>query len=101
MKLYIDTSGTDAAIVAIVVDGKRYEKVSESRVHRAQMTLPLVEALLVEQGLAPDAITDIIVSTGPGSYTGLRVGVSVANALAFLLGVTVNGQKPPVVPVYE
>lgn len=101
MKLYIDTSGADAATVAIEVDGKKHEKVSQSHVHRAQMTLPLIEELLAEHGLTPAAITDIVVATGPGSYTGLRVGVSIANALAFILGVSVNGQKPPVTPIYE
>ncbi|MFH1536127.1 MAG: hypothetical protein ABIC96_03620 [Patescibacteria group bacterium] len=35
----------------------------------------------------------IEVETGPGSFTGLRVGVSVANALGFALNIPVNGKK--------
>ena len=37
-------------------------------------------------------ITEIEVNLGPGSFTGLRVGGSVANALGWLLGIPVNGK---------
>ena len=35
----------------------------------------------------------IEVETGPGSFTGIRIGVAVANALAYSLGIPVNGRK--------
>jgi tRNA threonylcarbamoyladenosine biosynthesis protein TsaB len=38
-------------------------------------------------------LAKIQVKTGPGSFTGLRVGVSTANALGFSLGIPVNGKK--------
>ena len=37
-------------------------------------------------------ISEIEVNTGPGSFTGLRVGVSIANALGWALGIPVNGK---------
>ena len=40
-----------------------------------------------------DVLEGIEVETGPGSFTGLRVGVSVANALGYSLGIPVNGKK--------
>ena len=47
-------------------------------------------------------LTAIEVNPGPGSFTGTRVGVSVANALGFALDVPVNGKKGKiVVPIYE
>lgn len=101
MKLFIDTSHQDTAVVAIEHGGKRYEKTSESRVMRAQMVLPLIESLLQENSFTIHDITEISIHEGPGSYTGLRVGMSVANALAFFLGVKVNGQPPPLSPTYE
>ena len=40
-----------------------------------------------------DVVDEIEVDRGPGSYTGIRVGVSVANALGFALNIPVNGKK--------
>jgi len=44
-------------------------------------------------------IKEIKVNVGPGSFTGTRVGVAVANALGFALSIKVNGKKM-VKPVY-
>lgn len=88
--LFIDTSDQDSAKVALDVNGKRFEKTSRSRVMRAQMVLPLIELLLKEHGLQLSDISEIRVHEGPGSYTGIRVGMSVANALALLVGIPVH-----------
>lgn len=91
--LFIDTSGINTAKVAVEIDGKRFEKVSESRVMKSQMVLPLIESLLEEQKIKLADIAAVEAATGPGSFTGLRVGAAVANALGSLLGVPVNGKK--------
>ncbi|MBI5449545.1 hypothetical protein HY948_04500 [Candidatus Gottesmanbacteria bacterium] len=91
--IFIDTSDQDTAKVALQIGRKRYEKSSQSRVMKAQMVLPLIEALLGDQAKKLVDIKEIHVVTGPGSYTGLRVGVAVANALATFLGVAVNGRR--------
>lgn len=88
--LFIDTSDQDTAKVAVTVNGKRYEKSSQSRVLKAQMVLPLIETLLGEHAIQLSDISEIRVYEGPGSYTGIRVGMSVANALAVLLGIPVH-----------
>jgi len=100
MKLFIDTSAVDTAKVAIEVDGKRYEKLSQSRVMKSQMVLPMIEEILREHKLRLTDITAITVVTGPGSFTGLRVGATVANALGYLLHVPVNGKKALAIPTY-
>ncbi len=81
MKLYIDTSSNQKTIVRF---GDK-ELVKDSSVWRSQVLLPMINELVNEP------ITEIEVNTGPGSYTGLRVGVAVANALGFALDVPVNG----------
>lgn len=99
--LFIDTSDQDTAKVSIEIEGKQYEKASQSRMMKAQMVLPLIEALLREQALKLSGISEIRVHVGPGSFTGLRVGVAVANMLGTLLGIPVNGKEIPVVAQYD
>ena len=88
--LFIDTSDQDTASVAVAINRKRYEKSSRSRVMKAQMVLPLIETLLGEHAIQLSDISEIRVYEGPGSYTGIRVGITVANALALLLGIPVT-----------
>ena len=88
MKLYIDTSNSEKIIVGL--DDERFE--TASREDKSQKLLPFIDELLKEHGKEIGEITSIEVHTGPGSFTGLRVGVSVANALGWSLGVPVNGK---------
>lgn len=99
--LYIDTSVTERISTAIEFDGTRHEKTSKSNIARAQALLPLLTELLNEQKLPLTAISAITLNTGPGSFTGLRVGCTVANALGLLLGVPVNGKHALAMPVYS
>lgn len=99
--LFIDTSDQDTAKVSIEIEGKRYEKASQSRVMKAQMVLPLIEALLREQTLKLSDISEIRAHVGPGSFTGVRVGVAVANMLGALLGIPVNGKEIPIIVQYD
>lgn len=64
------------------------------------MLLPVIELMLREHSLTLGDITDIEVATGPGSFTGLRVGTAIANALGYLLDIPVNGKKALVNPIY-
>jgi tRNA threonylcarbamoyladenosine biosynthesis protein TsaB len=98
--LCIDTSLIDTVRVAIECDGRRHEKISQSRVLKSQMVLPLIEEILAERVLKLSDITNIEVVTINGSFTGLRVGSSVANALGYLLDIPVNGKRTLVNPTY-
>jgi tRNA threonylcarbamoyladenosine biosynthesis protein TsaB len=98
--LTIDTSQTDTARVVLEYQGHPYEIVSTSKVLKSQMLLPVIESVLKEHTLTVEDITGIKVITGPGSFTGLRVGVTIANALGSLLGIPVNGEKALVNPTY-
>ena len=81
--ILIETS-TSLCSAALVEDGVIVcEKLStEPRVH-ASMTAPFVSEMLKERGLKVKDCSAVAVSKGPGSYTGLRVGVSTAKGLCF------------------
>ncbi len=57
----------------------------------SEKLLPLFDTLLKERELEPENLKGIIVSLGPGSFTGLRIGVSLAKGLAFVLEVPLVG----------
>jgi len=88
MKLYIDTSGGEKITAGI--DGEKFE--TEARKDKTHKLLPFIDEMLKKKGKKIKDITEIEVETGPGSYTGLRVGVSVANAIGWALGIPVNGK---------
>lgn len=81
--LLIETS-TSLCSVALSLDGKciAYKESTEPR-SQAAMTAPFVKDILQECGLALSDCDAVCVSSGPGSYTGLRVGVSTAKGLCF------------------
>jgi len=80
--LAFDTA-TDAATSALVDDG---EVVAE-RVSRAQTLLEDVDALLRQGGAHPRDLDGLAIGIGPGSFTGVRIGLAVARGLALALGV--------------
>jgi tRNA threonylcarbamoyladenosine biosynthesis protein TsaB len=90
--LHIDTSKANLVSVSLVTAEKELKKENEQK-FGSQVLLTLIQELLREGGIELKDLTEISVATGPGSYTGLRVGVAVANALGYSLGIPVNGKK--------
>lgn len=84
--LCIET-GTDVCSVGIARDGEliSLRESDEGRDHARKAAL-FVDELLHETGIAPDELDAVAVGKGPGSYTGLRIGVSFAKGLCYGLG---------------
>lgn len=85
--ILIETS-TFLCSAALAEDAKivSSKKSSEPHAH-ASMTAPFVKEMLDDRGLAVKDCSAVCVSKGPGSYTGLRVGVSTAKGLCFGAGI--------------
>lgn len=101
MRLYIDTRDSEKVIAGL--DKERVESLSKKE--KSQAVLQLIEELLEKTGKSFEDIKEIKVETGPGSFTGLRVGISVANALGWVLKIPVNDKNikedGPAEPVYS
>lgn len=86
MWLALDTA-TDRASVALgpAPDDVIEEEMGGARRHAAAL-LPMVARLLARRGVGLEAVTGLALADGPGSFTGLRVGASLAKALAAARG---------------
>lgn len=88
------TEGCSAALLITSGDGSAHvvERFEELARGHADRILTFVDEVLAEGGIGLRALDGIAVNVGPGAFTGVRIGVSVGQALAF-------GVSVPVVPV--
>ncbi len=89
--LAIDTS-TSAITVALAEPGRviASRSVLDARRHSEHLA-PTLRAVLREAGARPGDLTDVAVGTGPGPFTGLRVGIVTALTLGHARGIPVHG----------
>src|SRR5437016_2738225 len=84
--LGIETSGTVGS-VALVEDGRVLaEETFAKGLRHGQALVPAIGRALAAAGVGKRDVDLFAVGTGPGSYTGLRVGIATAKTLAFALG---------------
>lgn len=76
-------SATEACSVALWVDGAIESCHHLAPQQQRQQLLPMVAQLLAQAGLSLTALDAVAVSQGPGSFTGVRLGLGVAQGLAF------------------
>ncbi len=88
--LAIETS-TEACSVALWRDGEVFERFDIAPRRHAELTLPWVDAVLAQAGIAKTALDAIAVGVGPGAFTGVRLGVSLAQGMALALGLPAIG----------
>lgn len=89
-QLLIDTTSNKQIRVGLSTDGKEIVKKQEINLRGGvQVILPLIDQLLKEQKVSLKGLSSIIVNIEKGSFTGLRVGMAIANALSFALKIPV------------
>jgi tRNA threonylcarbamoyladenosine biosynthesis protein TsaB len=93
--LAFDTAGPDCA-VALGLDDSGGREILARRSERigrghAERLMPMINEVLGEAGVGYADLDRIAVTTGPGSFTGVRVGIAAARALALALGIPAIG----------
>lgn len=91
MELAIDTS-TDMASICLSSEGRPEAEFTwrAGQNHTAEL-LPNIVSLLAQAGSGITDVKGIVVALGPGSFNGLRVGMSVAKGLSLALGIPMVG----------
>ncbi|MCM1132638.1 MAG: tRNA (adenosine(37)-N6)-threonylcarbamoyltransferase complex dimerization subunit type 1 TsaB [Ruminococcus flavefaciens] len=88
-----DTSGKTASVALLDTDTEIFlaqTSLYTTKTH-SQVIMPEIKYLLEQSGKSLGDVGLVAVANGPGSYTGLRIGVSVAKAMAYALGIDCAG----------
>lgn len=91
VKLLALESSSELFTAALFLDGRIVEREGARGISHSEIALPLVRALLDEQGMALTDLDGIAYGAGPGAFTGLRLACSVAQGLAVGAGLPVVG----------
>ncbi|MBF0840225.1 tRNA (adenosine(37)-N6)-threonylcarbamoyltransferase complex dimerization subunit type 1 TsaB [Staphylococcus lentus] len=89
--LLIDTSNQPLAVAIMNENQILLNHQSNIKKNHSLQLMPVIENMLKEANIVPKDLTEIVVANGPGSYTGLRIGITTAKTLAYALNI----------PVYE
>src|SRR5664280_1464988 len=90
--LAIDTSGTNALVALGGADGSLFaERHWQAGYRHGEELLARVDEMLTTAGMTVSDLSGVIVGTGPGAFTGLRVGLATAKALARGLDIPIAG----------
>lgn len=85
LKIYIDSSKRDAKKVSLVEFSAEKEKVVDFEEGNIDI-VGSIRDLVVRNNLKLNDISEFVPNLGPGSFTGLKVGVTVSNVLNWILG---------------
>jgi tRNA threonylcarbamoyladenosine biosynthesis protein TsaB len=89
--LVLDTSTSEAVLAACRKDGRIATATTPAANRHGRSLIPALRDLLLELEIAPSDLNAVGVGLGPGSYTGLRIGVTAAKTLAYATGATLIG----------
>lgn len=89
--LGIDTSGVAGGLALVTEDKVISECVLDVRRTYSERLMVALDFMMSGSGLSVSEINGVAVSRGPGSYTGLRIGVTIAKTLCYCLGIPLTG----------
>ena len=89
MILFIDTHDE---LITIALKNKKdlFIKTQMSEYSHSVFTMPMIESIFKENNLNVKDLKKIIVVNGPGSFTGIRIGLSIAKTMAYALKIDIN-----------
>lgn len=88
--LFIDTHDKNL-IIGIYKDGKILDsEKKESTRNHGDYTMPMLQEVLNRNNISVHDLNEIIVVNGPGSFTGVRIGVTIAKTLAYCLNIPIK-----------
>lgn len=94
IELFIDTASS-RVILAVLKDHKIISVCNEQNTHDLSVRIfPLLDSILNEANVQPNEIDTIYIVNGPGSFTGVRIGVTIAKTFAW-------GLKKKIIPLSE
>ncbi|MGM0878458.1 MAG: tRNA (adenosine(37)-N6)-threonylcarbamoyltransferase complex dimerization subunit type 1 TsaB [Bacillota bacterium] len=89
--LAIDTTNNVLGIAIVDEEQVIGEYITNLKKNHSVRAMPAIERLLSDCDLSPKQLDKIVVATGPGSYTGVRIGVSIAKTMAWSLQIPIVG----------
>jgi len=89
--LAIDTSNHPLGVA--IIDGEQVigEYITNVKKNHSVRAMPAIEKLMNDCDIKPNELDKIVVAKGPGSYTGVRIGVTIAKTLAWTLKIPISG----------
>lgn len=89
MILFIDTHN-DLITIALKNKDDLFIKEQESEYSHSIYVMPMIESIFKENNLDIKDLEKVIVVNGPGSFTGIRIGISIAKTIAYALNIKIN-----------
>ena len=85
--LAVETTGPECSVALIDENGNTFSECSGDVMSHLENLIPMTEQLLTENGIKKSEISAVAASIGPGSFTGIRIGVTTARTLSQALAV--------------
>lgn len=93
MYLIINTAKQNEILVALAYGKKIIQKKLAIEFHESEKLLPLIDTLFKENKIKLTDLSAVFVVVGPGPFTSLRIGITVANTLSYSLNIPVVGLR--------